>query len=135
MNSHISCLPGILLLSAIVVGDAQATNGYFTHGTGVRTQATAGVSFALPQDALAAATNPAGTGLVGDRLDAGLTWFQPDRGSSITGNLAGADGNYDGNDDAWFLLPDIGFTRAVNEQFSWGGGGLRQRRDEHQLQR
>lgn len=120
MISRRSRLPGILLLAAITVGDAQATNGYFTHGTGVRTQAVAGVSFALPQDALAAATNPAGTSLVGDRLDAGLTWFQPERGSVIEGNLAGANGNYDGNDDAWFLLPDIGYARAVNAQLSWG---------------
>jgi len=116
-NRH---LPGVLLLAAIATGNAHATNGYFTHGTGVRAQAVAGVSFALPQDALAAATNPAGTALVGDRLDAGLTWFQPDRSSSISGNLAGANGSYDGNDDAWFLLPDIGFASAVNEQLSWG---------------
>ena len=116
-NRH---LPGALLLAALATGNAHATNGYFTHGTGVRAQAVAGVSFALPQDALAAAMNPAGTALVGDRLDAGLTWFQPDRSSSISGNLAGANGSYDGNDDAWFLLPDIGFTRAVNEQLSWG---------------
>ncbi|HAN26827.1 MAG TPA: long-chain fatty acid transporter [Haliea salexigens] len=116
-NRH---LPGALLLAALATGNAHATNGYFTHGTGVRAQAVAGVSFALPQDALAAAMNPAGTALVGDRLDAGLTWFQPDRSSSISGNVAGANGSYDGNDDAWFLLPDIGFTRAVNEQLSWG---------------
>ncbi|MEQ9463161.1 MAG: outer membrane protein transport protein [Haliea sp.] len=113
-------LPGILLLSTIAAGNTYATNGYFTHGTGVRAQAVAGVSFALPQDALAAATNPAGTGQVGDRFDAGLTWFQPDRSSSIAGNLAGANGNYDGNDDTRFLLPDIGFTRALNERISWG---------------
>ena len=122
MTSSNSHLTSTLLLVGIAMSaaQAQATNGYFTHGTGVRAQAVAGVSLALPQDALVAASNPAGTGRVGDRIDAGLTWFQPDRSSVIEGNLAGADGRYDGNDDAWFLLPDIGFTRAVNEQLSWG---------------
>lgn len=118
-NSH---LTGTLLLVgiAITAAEARATNGYFTHGTGVRAQAVAGASIALPQDALVAASNPAGTGRVGDRIDAGLTWFQPDRSSVIEGNQAGADGRYDGNDDAWFLLPDVGFTQTINEQLSWG---------------
>jgi long-chain fatty acid transport protein len=38
-----------------------------------------GVGIALPQDALAAATNPAGMGLIGDRIDLGATWFRPIR--------------------------------------------------------
>jgi hypothetical protein len=44
---------------------ANATNGYFSHGYGAKSQGMAGVGIALPQDALAAATNPAGTALVG----------------------------------------------------------------------
>lgn len=35
----------------------------------------AGVGIALPQDAMAAATNPAGMAFVGDRLDVGVDWF------------------------------------------------------------
>ena len=47
---------------------AQATNGYFSHGYGVKSQAIAGVGIALPQDGLTAATNPAGTAFTGTRL-------------------------------------------------------------------
>ncbi len=39
---------------------ALATNGYFAHGYGVRSVGVAGVSIALPQDGLVAASNPAG---------------------------------------------------------------------------
>ncbi len=52
---------------------AGATNGYFSHGYGAKSQA--GVGIALPQDALAPATNPAGTAVVGDRLDLGIRRF------------------------------------------------------------
>ncbi|HEY7776143.1 MAG TPA: outer membrane protein transport protein, partial [Kineobactrum sp.] len=65
-------------------------------------------------------SNPAGTALVGDRLDLGLTWFKPNRGADITGNLAGADGRYDGSDDASFLIPEFGFTQAISQRVSWG---------------
>jgi len=74
-----SSLLGALVAASLFSTAATATNGYFKHGYGVRSQGMAGVAMALPQDSLAAATNPAGTGLVGERVDAGLTWFRPDR--------------------------------------------------------
>lgn len=52
---------------------ASATNGYFTHGNSVKSNGIAGIGIALPQDGLAAAANPAGTALVGNRLDVGAT--------------------------------------------------------------
>ena len=57
-----------------------ATDGYFSHGYGVKSQGMGGVGIALPQDGLAAAANPAGTAFVGDRFDLGLVWFRPSRG-------------------------------------------------------
>ena len=46
----------LVLLGALAwPGLASATNGYFSHGYGVRAQGVAGVSIALPQDGLAAA--------------------------------------------------------------------------------
>lgn len=115
-----STLLGTLVAASLFSDGAAATNGYFKHGYGVRSQGMAGVAMALPQDSLAAATNPAGTGLVGDRVDAGLTWFRPDRSSSIDGNLAGLDGNYSGNGDSAFLIPEFGFTGAVSERLHLG---------------
>lgn len=108
---------------------ASATNGYFTHGTGVRSLAVAGVGVALPQDGLAIAINPAGTALLGNRLDLGLTWFRPSRGAEITGNGAGANGRYDADDTQDFFIPEFGYTRQLSEQWStglavYGNGGM-----------
>lgn len=82
------------LLAPVLAG---ATNGYFSHGYGAKSQGMAGVGIALPQDALAAATNPAGTAAVGNRYDLGLTLFAPSRDASIIGNDFGADASYSGN--------------------------------------
>ena len=46
--------------AAIAPLAAHATTGYFSHGYGIKAKAMGGVGIALPQDALAAATNPAG---------------------------------------------------------------------------
>ena len=47
-----------LIAIAAASGSAFATNGYFAHGYGMKAKGMAGVGNALPQDGLAAATNP-----------------------------------------------------------------------------
>lgn len=116
----------VALLSPVL---ALATNGYFSHGYGAKSQGVAGVGIALPQDALAAATNPAGTALVGDRVDLGLTWFAPRRDAEIAGNAFGADARYSGNGKKNFFIPDFGYTRKINPSTSiglavFGNGGM-----------
>jgi long-chain fatty acid transport protein len=108
---------------------ALATTGYFAHGYGIKAKATGGVGIALPQDALAAATNPAGMVLVGNRADLGAEWFMPDRGASITGNAAGLNGAYDGNGEPSFLIPELGYNRMLSPTLSlgvsvYGNGGM-----------
>ncbi len=58
---------------------ASATNGYFAHGYGTKNKGMAGAGVALPQDAMAAATNPAGMVWVGNRMDLGAALFSPRR--------------------------------------------------------
>lgn len=101
-------------------GLAAATNGYFSHGYGARAQGVAGTSIALPQDALAAASNPAGTAFVGDRLDLGMSLFRPDRGASIQGNRFGANGDYSANDTRNFIIPEAGYARQLSPRLAWG---------------
>ncbi|HMC13614.1 MAG TPA: long-chain fatty acid transporter, partial [Gallionellaceae bacterium] len=91
-----------IIASMLVAGGlasplAHATNGYFPIGYGAQDEAMGGVGIALPQDSIAAAVNPAGMVMVGDRADVELTWFRPNRNAEITGNGAGLDGSYDGN--------------------------------------
>lgn len=100
---------------------AQATTGYFQHGYGIKAKSMGGVGIALPQDALAAASNPAGIAWVGNRIDVGADWFRPDRGASITGSGApGANGTYDGNDTSSFLIPEFGYNRALTPRLTFG---------------
>ncbi|WP_197409246.1 MULTISPECIES: hypothetical protein [Microbulbifer] len=63
MSKKIAQLSAAALSAAALftVYCAEATNGYFVEGVGPKAQAMAGVGVALPQDALAAANNPAGT--------------------------------------------------------------------------
>lgn len=123
-------LIGVMSLAGLVVpGVAFATNGYFSHGFGVKSQGMGGVGIAFPQDALAAATNPAGMVLVGDRIDFGLTWFRPQRSSTIAGNAFGLDGTYDGNDTSNFFIPEFGYNKMLNPNMSvgvsvFGNGGM-----------
>lgn len=115
---------------------AHATNGYFGHGYGVSAQGVAGVGIALPQDSLAAATNPAGTGLVGNRLDAGLNYFAPDRSASVKGNAFGLDGNYSANGKKHFFIPEFGYSRQLSASTSvglavYGNGGMNTQYDRN----
>jgi long-chain fatty acid transport protein len=112
---HASLLALLLLPYA-----AQATNGYFSSGYGIKAQGLAGAGIALPQDALAAATNPAGTSAVGERADLGLTVFVPKRSADIVGNGFGADQSYSGDGTSGFVIPEFAFTRRINAQTSWG---------------
>lgn len=120
---------GATIAALMLPVDASATNGYFTHGFGVRSLAVAGVGAALPQDGLTAALNPAGIALLGSRLDLGVSWFRPERGAQISGNLAGANGRFDGSDTEDFFIPELGYVRQLSDKLSaglaiYGNGGM-----------
>jgi long-chain fatty acid transport protein len=93
---------------------AHATNGYFAHGYGMKAKGMAGVGIALPQDSLAAATNPAGIVMVGNRLDVGVDWFKPNRNTEAGGI------SYSGNGDSSFLIPEFGYNKALNSDSAFG---------------
>jgi len=117
-----------------------ATDGYFSHGYGIKAQGIAGIGIALPQDALAAATNPAGTALVGDRADLGLTLFLPKRDAEIAGNAFGPDASFNGDGQDNFLIPEAGFTKQLSPTIGvgvaiYGNGGLNTEYRDNPFQR
>jgi len=120
----------LLPLTVLLATPAFATDGYFSTGYGVIQQGQGGAGIALPQDSLAAATNPAGMVLVGNRFDIGLTWFRPIRTATITGNgYPGADGYYDGSRKKNFFIPELGYNHLFNPKLSlgvsiYGNGGM-----------
>ncbi len=94
-----------------------------------------GAGIALPQDAIAAANNPAGMVMVGDRVDIGLIWFKPTRSAEITGNNCGPcgggtmNGTYDGNGRSNFFIPSFGYNKMISADTSvgvsvFGNGGM-----------
>lgn len=121
---------GMLLLALSASSKVFATDGYFSHGFGIKAQAAGGAGIAFAQDSFTAASNPAGTALVGDRFDAGISWFRPNRGAKITGNgVPGANGDYDGNDTKNFWIPEFGYTNQLSNSTAVGlaiyaNGGL-----------
>lgn len=118
------------LIATALSTSALATDGYFAHGYGVKSQGMGGVGIALPQDALAAATNPAGMGLIGDRIDFGVTWFRPIREAEISGSLNPAlNSSYSANDTKNFLIPEFGYNRQFTSDITlgvsiYGNGGM-----------
>lgn len=112
-----------LALAGIAVPAAYATDGYFQPGYSVKANGMGGVGIALPQDALAAATNPAGMALIGNRFDGGISLFRPDREAKINGVT------YSGNDQQNFLMPELGYNHMLNPNMSvgvsmYGNGGM-----------
>jgi len=129
----------VSLLAAGIMASplAYATNGYLPIGYGQKNEAMGGASIALPLDSLAAANNPAGMVMVGDRADLGLTLFRPNRTAEITGNNcapAGCgggtlNGTYDGNGRSNFFIPTLGYNKMINADTSlgvsvFGNGGM-----------
>jgi Long-chain fatty acid transport protein len=126
-------LMGALAIAGVMApGMALATNGYFSHGYGMKAKGMAGVSIAMPQDALAAANNPAGMAFVGDRLDVGIDWFRPIRNSELVspfGVIPGLTGDFDGSGKKNFLVPEFGYNKMLGWNMSlgvsvYGNGGM-----------
>ncbi len=114
-----------LVVSAVVAGlmaplSAMATNGYFSHGYGMKAKGMGGAGIAYGQDGLAAATNPANMVRVGNRIDFGLDIFMPDRKTEIVGNGGGGNASYDPNRDNVFFIPEFGYNRMISDSMSFG---------------
>jgi len=111
-----------------------ATNGYFTHGNSIAEKGMAGAGAAYSQDALAAATNPAGMVWQGDRYDIGAAIFSPMRKYTVAGApnpppaFSLAPGTVDSDNEA-FLIPQYGQNWMLDSDSSigvsvYGYGGM-----------
>ena len=113
----------IMGLTALAATAAHATDGYFDYGYGVQAKGVGGAAVAFPQDALAIAANPAGIAFLENRLDFGLTYFQPDRSASL------GPYHFDGNNTQQFYIPEAGYKHSLSSDVDfgiavYGNGGL-----------
>ena len=108
---------------------AFATEGYFADGYGTQSKGMAGVGYALPEDSLSVASNPASAVFVGNRADFDADFFVPQRSSTITGNAFGADQGFAGNKIKIFVIPEGGVAYQLPHNLAfdlaiYGNGGL-----------
>ena len=108
---------------------AQATDGYFAHGYGLKNKGMAGAGVALAHDAFGGANNPASGVWVGERVDLGLEWFSPRRKVTRSGSGGGMlDFSVD-SDSTNFFIPEVGYNRMLGKDLSvgisvFGNGGM-----------
>jgi long-chain fatty acid transport protein len=108
---------------------ALATNGYFSHGYGIKAMGMGGASTALAQDSLGGATNPAAMVWAGSRYDIGLVAFMPKRDAErSSAGFPTLNGKVD-SDNTLFWVPEFGYNRMMGSDMSlgvsvYGNGGL-----------
>ncbi|MCW8964511.1 MAG: outer membrane protein transport protein, partial [Gammaproteobacteria bacterium] len=110
-----------LLVGLLMTGQAQATNGYFAHGVGIKAKGMGGVTIAVPQDTLDGGSNPATMAMIGDRFDAGVDLFRPIREAEIHGSAGGfTDGRFDANESKYFPVPEFGYNKVIDDTLTMG---------------
>ncbi len=112
-----------------LAGSAYATNGYFSHGYGMKAKGMAGASTTNTEDAFFGANNPAAAAFVGNRIDLGVDLFSPIREATME-NWGGPGMNVSvESDDSYHLIPEFGYSRMVNNNLAlgvtvYGNGGM-----------
>lgn len=118
----------LAVAAAVAAPTAFATNGYFAHGYSIKEKGLVGSGVALPQDSLAAATNPAGMVMIGNRMDLGASLFSPSpRSYTTTGTQSGppqfavfpAAGTVESDNDL-FLIPHFGRNWMLDSNSAFG---------------
>lgn len=118
----------LIALAAIgFVGSAYATNGYFAHGVGVKSQSMGGAGIAFAEDGFGIGANPATLSQVNGGYAVGMSVFAPDRAASTTGAtgpagsvLANPGAWYDGNRKDMFFIPEFAYVRHGDNGMSYG---------------
>lgn len=131
----------VLVFGLCLAGNAFATNGYFTHGTGTKNKSMAGSGIALPEDSIDVTNNPAVVTEVGDQLVFGAALFSPVRDYSTTPSQANGQchpqfgcaftigPNNLGSGSEYFVIPHIAKSWQLENNSAWalafyGRGGM-----------
>jgi long-chain fatty acid transport protein len=125
-------LLALAVAAALAPMAANATDGYFSHGYGMKAKGRGGASTAMTTDSFGGAVNPATMVFAGERIDVGIDWFRPDRSAKREGSAGGAgflDGSAEGNETSNFLIPEFGYNKLLNPNLSlgitvYGNGGM-----------
>jgi long-chain fatty acid transport protein len=113
-----------LALGAALI-PAHATNGYFSHGYGIKAKGMGGAGVALAQDGFAGANNPAQSAFAGNRYDVGVDLFMPEREMTRSAPMVGSSKS----GAEYFLIPEFGYNTSLSNGMSagvsvYGNGGM-----------
>lgn len=117
------------IAAACFAAPALATNGYFSHGYGIKAKGMGGVATALAEDSIGGANNPASMVWVGTRIDIGADVFMPKRDAERSGaGFSTLNGKVDSGRTT-FLIPEFGYNTMMSSDLSlgisvYGNGGL-----------
>ena len=119
-------LAAIAAVIASPLTAAMATNGYFSHGYGMKAKGMGGASVAMTDNAFAGANNPAAAAWAGNRAEVGLDLFSPTREMSRSGSAADVSVKSDSN---LFYVPEFGYNKAISDRLGvgitvYGNGGM-----------
>ena len=112
----------------IFCGTASATDGYFSHGYGMKAKGRGGTAFALTDNAFGGANNPATMAMAGNRFEVGLDLFSPKRKAERTGLGPGLDGGVKSGKNL-FPIPEMGYNHMLGNNLAlgitvFGNGGM-----------
>lgn len=117
------------LAALLAAGSASATNGYFSHGYGIKAKGMGGASTAMAVDSMGGANNPASMAFVGERYDIGLDLFSPKRDAQRSGaGFATLNGKVE-SESTLFYVPEFGYNRMLGKDLAvgltvYGNGGM-----------
>jgi long-chain fatty acid transport protein len=118
-----------LAAGALLPAMAGATDGYFSHGYGMKSIGMGGASVTRTDDGFGGANNPAEMVFAGNRFDVGIDWFRPTRSADRTGAaIPPLNGSVD-SDSKNFYIPELAYNRMVQPNLSlgvtvYGNGGM-----------
>jgi long-chain fatty acid transport protein len=118
-----------LALIAAVPLAAQATDGYFANGYGMKSLGMGGAASAVAQEPFGGAVNPGAMSFLGSEGQLGVAWFSPRRSAERTGSgPAGIDANVD-SDSNNFFIPEFGVNWKYRPDLAlgvtvYGNGGM-----------
>jgi long-chain fatty acid transport protein len=99
---------------------AQATDGYFANGYGLKSIGMGGAAAAVAQEPFGGAVNPGAMSFLGNNWQLGVAWFSPHREASRTGSGNwGMDANVDSGSTNFFI-PEVGANFMVRPDLAVG---------------
>lgn len=108
---------------------AQATDGYFANGYGMKSIGMGGAAIAVVQEPFGGAVNPGAMSFLDSQWQLGAAWFSPHRSAERTGSgQAGIDASVDSGSNNFFI-PEFGVNWRYSPDLAlgvtvYGNGGM-----------